>query len=39
MRIIRYISALKTDESVSRNVRRAIEFLTSDGRFVGRDKP
>lgn len=37
--IVRYISALKTQESVSRNILRAIGFLTGDKRFVGRDKP
>ncbi len=37
--IVRYIAALKTPESVSKNIQRAIGFLTGDGRFVGRDKP
>jgi hypothetical protein len=37
--IIRYISFLKTEESVDRNVNRAIDFLLGRGRFVGRDKP
>ena len=37
--IVRYIAALKTPESVSRNIERAIGFLTGSGRFVGRDKP
>jgi len=37
--IVRYISALKTPESVSKNIQRAIGFLTGDNRFVGRDKP
>lgn len=37
--IVRYIAALKTAESVKRNVERAIGFLTGTGRFVGRDKP
>jgi len=37
--IIRYISNLKTEESVSRNVERAINFLLGKGRFVGRNKP
>ncbi|MBI1224530.1 MAG: DUF1905 domain-containing protein [Bacteroidetes bacterium] len=35
--IIRYISRLKTEESVERNVARAIRFLKGEGRFVGRD--
>jgi hypothetical protein len=37
--IVRYISALKTPDSVSRNIQRAIGFLTGGNRFVGRDKP
>ncbi|MBX2874357.1 MAG: YdeI/OmpD-associated family protein [Saprospiraceae bacterium] len=37
--IVRYISNLKTEESVDSNVIRAIEFLLGNGRFVGRDKP
>jgi len=37
--IVRYISALKTEESIIRNVERAIGFLTKKNRFVGRDKP
>lgn len=37
--IVRYISRLKTDESVGRNVRRAIEFLHGNARFLGREGP
>ena len=37
--IIRYISFLKTEESIERNVDKAIQFLTGKGRFAGRDKP
>lgn len=37
--IVRYISRLKTDESIRRNVRRAIDFLHGKGRFLGRDAP
>jgi hypothetical protein len=37
--IVRYIAALKTEESVDKNVHRAIQFLQGTGRFVGRDKP
>ncbi len=37
--MIRYISNLKTEESVDRNVKRAINFLLGKERFVGRDKP
>lgn len=39
LEIIRYISALKKEESVDRNVARAIDFLSDKGRFIGRDKP
>jgi hypothetical protein len=37
--IVRYIASLKTEESVTRNITRAIDFLNGNGRFVGRDKP
>jgi hypothetical protein len=37
--IVRYIAALKTEEAVTRNIARAIDFLNGKGRFVGRDKP
>nr|WP_288836882.1 YdeI/OmpD-associated family protein [uncultured Flavobacterium sp.] len=37
--IIRYISHLKTEESVDKNVPKAIAFLLGEGKFVGREKP
>lgn len=37
--IVRYISNLKTEKSIDKNVNRAINFLLGKGRFVGRDKP
>jgi len=37
--IVRYISFLKTEESIDRNVKRAIQFLLGKERFIGRDKP
>lgn len=37
--IVRYISFLKTEESVDRNVTKAINFLLEKERFIGRDKP
>ena len=37
--IIRYISNLKTEESVTNNIEKAIGFLTGKNRFIGRDKP
>jgi hypothetical protein len=37
--IVRYISFLKTEISVDRNVTRTIQFLLGKSRFVGRDKP
>ena len=37
--IVRYISFLKTEESIDRNVTKAIKFLLGKERFVGRDKP
>ncbi|WP_018344870.1 DUF1905 domain-containing protein [Cytophaga aurantiaca] len=39
LEIVRYISFLKTEESVDRNVLRAINFLLGKERFIGRDKP
>jgi hypothetical protein len=37
--IVRYIDGLKTEESVDRNVAKALAFLLGEGRFVGRDSP
>jgi hypothetical protein len=37
--IIRYISNLKTETSVIRNINRAIDFLKGKGNFAGRAKP
>jgi uncharacterized protein YdeI (YjbR/CyaY-like superfamily) len=37
--IMRYINNLKNETSVDSNVIRAIQFLSGNGRFVGRDKP
>jgi uncharacterized protein YdeI (YjbR/CyaY-like superfamily) len=37
--IKRYINNLKTEESVERNITKAINFLLGKERFVGRDKP
>jgi hypothetical protein len=37
--IVRYISFLKSEESVDKNVAKAINFLLGKGRFVGREKP
>lgn len=39
LEIVRYLSFLKTDESLDRNISRAINFLLGKERFVGRDKP
>ena len=36
--IVRYISSLKTAESIDKNIKRAIEFLSGKGNFAGRDK-
>jgi hypothetical protein len=35
--IIRYISNLKTEESIRKNVQKAIDFLLGKARFVGRE--
>jgi hypothetical protein len=37
--IIRYINFLKSEEAVDKNVKRAIDHLLGNDRFVGRDKP
>jgi hypothetical protein len=37
--IIRYISNLKTEGSIDKNVNRAIHFLLGKDRFIGRDHP
>ena len=37
--IVRYIANLKSEESVSRTITRAIQFLLGKARFIGRDKP
>lgn len=37
--IIRYISFLKTETSVDRNVAKAIDYLLGKGSFVGRKTP
>jgi hypothetical protein len=37
--IVRYIDHLKTEESIDRNILKAIDFLLGKGRFIGRDKP
>lgn len=37
--ILRYISSLKSEESIKNNIKKAIGFLKGENRFVGRDKP
>lgn len=37
--IMRYINNLKTEATVDKNVLKAINFLLSKERFIGRDKP
>ncbi|MBS1647147.1 MAG: YdeI/OmpD-associated family protein [Bacteroidetes bacterium] len=37
--IVRYISFLKSEESITNNITKAIGFLMGKNRFVGRDKP
>ena len=39
LEINRYLGSLKAEESVDRNVNRAIQFLLGKSRFIGRDKP
>ncbi len=37
--IVRYISFLKTEASIERNVAKAIDFLLGNGPFIGRKMP
>ena len=37
--IIRYISSLKTEEAIKKNIQRALNFLLGNERFIGRDTP
>lgn len=37
--IVRYIANLKTEESIAKNIVKAIGFLMGTTRFIGRDKP
>lgn len=37
--IVRYISLLKTEKSVDKNIKRMINFLLGKERYVGREKP
>ena len=37
--IIRYISHLKTESSIDRNIKKAIEHLSGKNKFAGREKP
>ena len=37
--IIRYLANLKSEESLKRNIKRALGFLLGKERFVGRDGP
>ena len=39
LEIVRYMANLKTEESLHRNIKRAIKFLLEKERFVGREKP
>ncbi|MFD2721972.1 YdeI/OmpD-associated family protein [Hymenobacter monticola] len=37
--LVRYLSRLKGEETLARNLDRAVGFLLGKNRFVGRDKP
>ena len=39
LEIIRYLSFLKTEESLNKNVIKSVNFLLGKQRFIGRDKP
>ncbi|MBV9963652.1 MAG: DUF1905 domain-containing protein [Parafilimonas sp.] len=37
--IMRYLNNLKSEESLNKNIERAINFLNGEERFIGRNKP
>jgi len=37
--IVRYIANLKSEESIDKNIKKAINFLNGTERFIGRDTP
>lgn len=37
--IVRYIANLKTEESIAKNIEKAVGFLLGNNKFIGRDKP
>lgn len=37
--IVRYIANLKSEESIDKNIKRAINFLNGTEKFIGREKP
>jgi Bacteriocin-protection, YdeI or OmpD-Associated/Domain of unknown function (DUF1905) len=39
LEIVRYLARLKTKEALEKNIKRAINFLLGNERFIGRDKP
>jgi hypothetical protein len=39
LEIVRYLARLKSEETLEKNVLRAIRFLLGQERFIGRDKP
>lgn len=39
LEIVRYLARLKTQSILEKNVKRAINFLMGNERFIGRDKP
>jgi len=39
LEIVKYLSFLKTEESLNRNITKAIAFLLGKEKFIGRDKP
>lgn len=39
LEIVRYLARLKSEDSLTKNIQRAINFLLGKERFIGRDKP
>ncbi|MGB3547665.1 MAG: YdeI/OmpD-associated family protein [Saprospiraceae bacterium] len=39
LEIVKYISSLKTEKSVDKNIEKAIRYLKGQGKFLGRLRP
>ncbi|HLP63132.1 YdeI/OmpD-associated family protein [Flavobacterium sp.] len=39
LEIVRYLSRLKTEEALEKNIKKSIQFLLGKEKFIGRNKP